>query len=79
MKWFTAACGAVLLLDQLFQWAERMHQGSGPGPLRLPGPGSKSLHTKVGWETLYVNGFFSVHVSLLESVYLYLVRAGLYL
>lgn len=41
----TAACGAVLLVDQAFQFAEWMHQGSGPGPLRLPG--GKSLHTKV--------------------------------
>lgn len=35
-----------MLVDQAFQFAEWMHQGSGPGPLRLPG--AKSLHTKVG-------------------------------
>ncbi|CAM9446221.1 unnamed protein product, partial [Ectocarpus sp. 6 AP-2014] len=41
----TMACGAVLLLDQAFQLAEWMHQGAGPGPLKLSG--GKSLHTKV--------------------------------
>lgn len=43
----TMACGAVLLLDQAFHLAEWMHQGAGPGPLKLSG--GKSLHTKVGW------------------------------
>ena len=44
IRGITAACGAILLVDQAFQMAGWVRTGwSGPGPLRLPG---KSVHIK---------------------------------